>query len=206
MGQRFLAILAVLCLAGAALAWPLPASAQRGDWIEPPKELPRAQRGDRARNLDTLFEALKVAPDESSAKEIEQRIWALWNQSDSDTANLLMTRAKTAVEGKDVDLAIQLLDSVIDLKPDFVEAWNRRATLYYLKKDYGKSITDIRQVLALEPRHFGALAGLGTILHDLGEDRRALDAFRRALEIYPRLQKIPDTVKSLSEKVEGRDI
>jgi tetratricopeptide (TPR) repeat protein len=203
MSRRLLAALCALALA--ALVSPVPAQ-QKGDWVEPPKELPRAQRGDRSRNLDTLFEALKVAPDESSAKEIEQRIWALWTQSDSDTANLLMTRAKAAVDGKDFDLAIQLLDSIIEIKPDYAEAWNRRATLYYLKKDYGRSITDIQQVLVLEPRHFGALAGLGTILHDIGDDKRALEVFRRALSIHPHLQKIPDTVKTLTEKVEGRDI
>jgi tetratricopeptide (TPR) repeat protein len=203
MNRRLLACLCALALAALAT----PAAAQhKGDWVEPPKDMPRAQRGDRTRNLDTLFEALKVAPDESSAKEIEQRIWALWSVSASDTANLLMTRVKAAVDGKDLDLAIQLLDSIIELKPDYAEAWNRRATLYYLKKDYGRSITDIRQVLALEPRHFGALAGLGTILHDMGDDKRALEVFRRALAIHPHLQKIPDTVKSLTEKVEGRDI
>lgn len=206
MSLRFRTFLLALGVAAMVMAGLPPGLAQRGDWVEPPKDLPRAQRGDRTGNLDTLFEALKVAPDEGAAKEIEQRIWALWVHSDSDTANLLMTRVKAAVDGKDIDLAIQLLDSIIEIKPDYAEAWNRRATLYYIKKDFGRSMTDIRQVLALEPRHFGALAGLGTILHDMGDDKRALDVFRRALAIHPHLQKIPDTVKTLSEKVEGRDI
>ena len=87
-----------------------------------------------------------------------------------------------------------------------MEAWNRRATIYYMKKDYGRALADIREVLRREPRHFGALSGLGLILQDLGDDKQALEVYRRALAIYPRLQRIPDVVKTLQEKVEGRDI
>ena len=75
-----------------------------------------------------------------------------------------------------------------------------------MRKEFGQSMLDIRQVLRLEPRHFGALSGLGMILQEFGDDKHALEVFRRAIEINPRLQKIPDLVKSLSEKVEGRDI
>src|SRR2546425_698496 len=118
------------------------------------------------------FKALKVAPDDESAKYIENRIWAIWLASGSDTANLLMGRVKTAIDGKDVDLAIRLLNAVIEIKPDFLEAWNRRATLYYMKKDFARALEDIREVLAREPRHFGALAGLGIILQEFGDDKR----------------------------------
>jgi tetratricopeptide (TPR) repeat protein len=183
-----------------------PAMAEPGSWVDPPDKLPRASRGDRIKNLDFLFEALKVAPDADSAKLVENRIWALWFASGSDTADLLMTRVKTATDEKDVKLALQLLDAVIDLKPDYVEAWNRRATIHFTNKEYGKSLADIRQVLAREPRHFGALTGLGVIMQELGEDKLALEAFRRALAVNPHLQKIPEFVKSLTEKVEGRDI
>jgi tetratricopeptide (TPR) repeat protein len=172
---------------------------------QPPKQLPRVG-GDPTKNLDFLFGALKAAPDEESAKAIEERIWAVWVISRSDTANLLMTRVRSAVEQQDTDLAIQLLDAIIKIKPDYVEAWNRRATLYYMKKDYGHALADIREVLKREPRHFGALSGLGLILQDIGDDKQALEVYRRALAVYPRLQRVPDLVKSLSEKVEGRDI
>jgi tetratricopeptide (TPR) repeat protein len=126
--------------------------------------------------------------------------------SPSDTANLLMTRVRTAVEAKDIDLAIKLLDSIIKIKPNYIEGWNRRATLYYMQHDYGRALEDIRQVLKREPRHFGALAGLGMILQDIGDDKQALEVYRRALAVYPKLQRIPDLVKTLQEKVEGRDI
>jgi tetratricopeptide (TPR) repeat protein len=202
MRIRFLAVLSAAVVAASVA----PAAAQSGNWVEPPAKLPQVARGDRIRNLDFLFGALKVAPDAVTAKAIEERIWALWTVSRSDTANLLMTRVKTAIEAKDIDLAIKLLDAIIKVKPDYVEAWNRRATIYYMKKDYGRSVADIRQVLKREPRHFGALAGLGLILQDIGDDKQALEIYRRALALYPRMERIPELVKTLQEKIEGRDI
>jgi tetratricopeptide (TPR) repeat protein len=175
-------------------------------WESPPSAAPRAEHGNRTYNLDTLFEALKIAPDAESAKAIEDRIWALWMVSGSDTCNLLMARVKAATDEKDYDLAIKLLDAVIELKPDYVEAWNRRATLYYMRKDFGHALADIREVLAREPRHFGALTGLGLIMQEIGDDKHALQAYRRALAIDPHLEHLVETVKTLAEKVEGRDI
>jgi tetratricopeptide (TPR) repeat protein len=207
MRQRFIGLVAALIVA----AWVLPAPAQTIDPeplkpVEPPSSLPRAQRGDKTQNLDRLFAALKVAPDDESAKYIENRIWAIWLASVSDTANLLMGRVKTATESKDFDLAIRLLNAIIDIRPDFTEAWNRRATVYYTKKDFGRALADIHEVLAREPRHFGALSGLGIILQELGDEKRALDAFRRALAIHPHLERVPELVKKLSEKIDGREI
>ena len=172
---------------------------------EAPAKLPKVA-ADKTRGLDFLFGALKAAPDEASAKHVEARIWAIWLQTPSDTAALLMLRAKAAMDAQQTDVALKLLDAVIKLRPDYVEAWNRRATLYYLRNDYGRSLADIEQVLVREPRHFGALAGLGMIMQDLGDDKRALDAYRKALDVYPRLKGVSDKVKSLVEKVEGRDI
>jgi tetratricopeptide (TPR) repeat protein len=205
MRARFLS-LAIAALAATAFAVPAVAADSTGKWVEPPKKLPHVRLNDRAHNLDFLFGALKVAPDDETAKAIEQRIWALWMISRSDTANLLMSRVQKAVEEKDLDLAIKLLDAIVKIKPDYVEAWNRRATIYYMKKDYGRSVADIREVLKREPRHFGALTGFALILQDIGDDKQALEVYRRALAVYPRMQRIPDIVKTLSEKVEGRDI
>jgi tetratricopeptide (TPR) repeat protein len=180
-------------------------SEQKG-WTETPDKLPKVPRGDRFKNLDFLFEALKAAPDADAAKLVEGRIWALWHASGSDTTDLLMTRVKKATDDKDSKLAVRLLDAVIELSPNYVEAWNRRATIHFSNKDYGKSLADLRQVLAREPRHFGALTGLGVIMQEYNEDKLALQAFRRALAVNPHLSKVPDFVKSLTEKVEGRDI
>ena len=204
MRTRFHIVLlaaAALLLAGGATA-----HAQGGEWVQQPDRLPRVARDHRTYNLDFLFSALKVAPDDTSAKAIEERIWALWVVSRSDTTNLLMSRVKTALDAHETDLALKLLDAVIKVKPDYVEAWNKRATLYYLKKDYGHALADLREVLKREPRHFGALSGLGLILQDIGDDKQALEVYRRALAVYPRLQRIPDLVNKLKDKVEGRDI
>jgi tetratricopeptide (TPR) repeat protein len=176
------------------------------DLVEPPASPPKPQRGDRTRNLDFLFGALKVAPDDASAKNIEDRIWALWLASGSDTCNLLMSRVKTAIDAENYDLAIRLLDAIIELKPNYVEALNRRATVFFLKKDYASSLADLSLVLAREPRHFGALVGTGAILQDVGNDKEALEAYRRALAVHPHLQGVADKVKALAEKIEGRDI
>ena len=204
MKLRFPIFLAAAVVAVAAVR---PSFAESpGDMLSPPSDLTRPEHGKPAYSLDTLFSALKIAPDATSAKAIENRIWEIWIQSGSDTCDLLMTRVKDAVEEKDYDLAIRLLNSIIAMRPGYVEAWNQRATVYYLKNDYPRAIADIAQVLAREPRQFGALAGLGMMLQEIGDDRDALDAYRKALAIDPHLENIPDAVKTLSEKVEGRDI
>src|SRR3984885_6769172 len=198
-------IVLLAAIIGAAPAASLAQDPKQKKLPDAPAKLPKVP-ADRTRGLDFLFGALKAAPDEASAKHVEGRIWALWLQTPSDTVALLMTRAKVAMDAQNPDVALKLLDAVIRLRPDYVEGWNRRATLYYLRNDYTRSLEDIEQVLAREPRHFGALAGLGMIMQDLGDDKRALDAFRRALAVNPHLDKVPELVKTLSEKVEGRDI
>ncbi|HEY6380489.1 MAG TPA: hypothetical protein VIY07_01655 [Pseudolabrys sp.] len=207
MRIRFLAALLIAALAVTlVVTWAVPSAAQSAKRNEQGAKPSQATRVDRSRNLDFLFGALKAAPDDATAKAIEERIWTVWAASRSDTTNLLMTRVKTAVEAKDLDLAVKLLDSIVKIKPDYVEGWNRRATIFYMRKDYGRALNDIREVLKREPRHFGALAGFGLILQDIGDDRQALEVYRRALAVHPRMERIPDLVKTLQEKVEGRDI
>ena len=207
----FVATVLVMGAISAAPVWaqaphPMPPADDSPKLIEPPADLPRPQTGDAKLNLDKLFEALKIAPTQESAKFVENRIWALWLARGGDTGNLLMGRVKTAMDRKDFDLAIKLLNAIIDIRPDYVEAWNRRATIRFVQKDFGNALADIREVLVREPRHFGALSGLGVIMQELGDDKRALEAFRRALALHPKLEKIPDLVKKLTEKVEGREI
>ena len=157
------------CLAAPATAQTVPqpgpekpAPDAKGEWVQPPAKLPNVA-GDPTRNLDLLFKALKAAPNDEIAKAIEHRIWAVWAVSRSDTTNVLMTRVRTAFEKHDVDLALKLLDAIVKIKPDYVEAWNRRATVYFTKKDYGRAMADLREVLKREPRHFGALSALESL-------------------------------------------
>jgi tetratricopeptide (TPR) repeat protein len=197
------AVIAAAPLAALAQAQGEAPQKQQKKLPEAPGKLPKA---DKTRGLDFLFGALKAAPDETSAKQVEARIWAIWMRTPSDTAALLMVRAKAAMDAEKYDVALKLLDAVVKLRPDYVEAWNRRATVFYLQNDYQRSLDDIEQVLVREPRHFGALVGLGMIMQDIGDEKRALDAFRKALAVNPHLEKIPELVKTLTEKVEGRDI
>ena len=217
MRARFPSLVAAALAATALLVAPALAASEltpktapekpsTGQWVKPPAKLPHVRQGDHGGRLDLLFKALKAAPDEETAKTIELRIWATWMVSPSDTANLLMQRARAAIEGKDSKLALKLLDAIIKIKPNYVEAWNQRATIEYQERRFGAAINDISQVLKREPRHFGALSGLGMIFQEIGDDSEALEAYRRALKIYPRLQRVPDLVKQLSEKVEGRNI
>jgi tetratricopeptide (TPR) repeat protein len=172
----------------------------------PLRRSPRAGKADRAARLDTLYEALAKAPSPAIAKLVEAKIEILNLQSGSATADLLMLRARARIEAKDTKLAFELLDAVIAVAPNFTEAWAQRATLRYITKDISGALADLRVVLAREPRHYAALTGLGMILQELGENKRALEAFRRALVVDPYLDSVPDIVKKLEVEVEGRDI
>jgi tetratricopeptide (TPR) repeat protein len=173
----------------------------------PPVRRPlRAGKADRAARLDTLYEALAKAPNQAIAKIVEAKIEILNFQSGSVTADLLMARARSMIEAKDSKLAFELLDSVVEIAPNFVEARAQRATLYYVTKNIPGALADLRVVIAREPRHYGALTGLGVILQEIGEEKRALEAFRRALAIDPYLDAVPEMVKKLQAEVEGRDI
>src|SRR5258708_5917254 len=144
---------------------------------EAPAKLPKIG-ADRIRGLDFLFGALKAAPDEDSARHVEARIWALWTQTTSDTTALLMQRAKAAMEAKQMDVALKLLDAVVKLRPDYVEGWNRRATLYYLQNDYTPPLENIQQGLVREPPHFAPLAAPGRDAPAPGAGNRALPPLR----------------------------
>ena len=212
MLRRALILTAVVsALAGAGSA----ASAQERPGVRPlaqdqaqeaKRRAPAPPKLDRAQRLSALFEALKAAPNAQAAQAVESRIEAMMMQSGSDTADLLMVRARTVIEAKDYDLSLQLLDSIVELSPDFTEAYAQRATVHYLKKDVYRSLADLRVVVSREPRHFAALAGLGVILQDIGQDKRALDAYRRAVQTNPHIKGIQQIIKRLEVKVEGREI
>lgn len=156
--------------------------------------------------LDSLFETLKSTSDADAAKAAENDIVRLWLQSGSDTVDLLMSRTIVAIEEKNFALALDYLDRIIVMKPDYAEAWNKRATVYFLVDDYPKAIADIEQTLALEPRHFGALSGLGTIMRDIGDTERAAIAYRHALEIDPHLDNARNALEELEEETAGQEI
>ena len=117
-----------------------------------------------------------------------------------------MNWAMKAMEAKDYAVALDFLDRVIIMKPDFAEGWNKRATVYFLMDDYSKSIADIGKILALEPRHFGALSGLGMIMREIGEDKRAIEAYQKALAVDPNLEGVQKALDELQAKAAGKQI
>jgi tetratricopeptide (TPR) repeat protein len=155
--------------------------------------------------LDNLFAQLEAAPDATTAATIEQAIWARWADSGSPTVNILLERAAAAETAGDAELAGRFLDQASDLAPDYAETWNRRANLAYRADDYRGAIAAIQETLKREPRHFGALAGLGLIYEELGQPRAALEAFRAALAIHPYYETALQGVRRLEPRVDGRD-
>ncbi len=160
----------------------------------------------RPSSIDELFERLQRAKSEDEAKGIADAIQRRWMRSGSDTADLLMDRALDALKAGDQPLSIELLDRVVTLQPGWAEGWNKRATVFFMMGDTTRSMADLREVLAREPRHFGALAGLGMILRTNGDDKRAYEAFKRALAINPYMSEVKSAVERLAPDHEGRDI
>ena len=158
-----------------------------------------------AATLERLFQRLHDAATQEEAEGVARLIQRRWARSGSDTADLLMTRAQQALKDKQNELAIELLDRVISLKPDWAEAWNQRANALYLMGDSIRSMLDIGETLKREPRHYGAMMGLGMILRQQGDDKAAMTAFRKALEVYPQFDAVKKAVDSLKTEVDGRD-
>ncbi|HUE45155.1 MAG TPA: tetratricopeptide repeat protein [Aestuariivirgaceae bacterium] len=152
--------------------------------------------------IDGLLGQLHQAEDEAAAKVLEQAVWQAWMRSGSPTVDLLVQQAERAMEDNQHRIAISILSAAIELEPEFPEVWNRRATAYYLSRQYERSLADAEKVLELEPRHFAALAGLGVLHQAMGNERAALQAFRRALAIHPHLSVALRAVKELELEVE----
>lgn len=160
----------------------------------------------RPSTLDDLFARLAAAGDETEAKGIENLIERRFARSGSDTADLLMSRAVEALEGKDAPLAIELLDRVTQLRPGWAEAWHRRAAAFYMLEDPADAMADLHKALSAEPRHFAAWAALGHVYMASGDKRRALDAYRKALALHPYLADAKKVVDRISPEIEGRDL
>jgi tetratricopeptide (TPR) repeat protein len=175
---------------------------------DPAKAEPKAdaQPSPRPSTLDDLFARLAAAKDEAEANGIANLIERRWSRSGSDTADLLMSRATEAIHKKEYPVAVELLDRVLALEPQWAEAWNRRATAFYLLEDPASAMADVRQVIEREPRHFGAWAGLGHMYMASNDRSRALEAYRKALALHPHLGKLKEVVDRLAPEIDGRDL
>jgi len=172
--------------------------------VLPPADDVPAQPDDEGAQLDTLFSELKKAANPSYAKTIADRIWSVWFKSGSATTDLMMHWASEAMERRDYNIALDMLDQVITRAPDFAEGWNRRATVHFIMNNDAKSMADIGRVLELEPRHFGALSGLAMILERNGRKEAALDAWQRTLKIYPGMKNAQNAVIRLQDDLAGK--
>ncbi len=204
------AVLALLLAATGAGAQPTPpqrpGSVAPSDRMDNPSEPSAPAARTPAATLDRLFQRLHDATSPEEAKGIASLIQRRWARSGSDTADLLMTRAQQALKSKQTELAIELLDRVVSLQPDWAEAWNQRANALYIAGDPLRSMVDIGEALKREPRHYGAMMGLGIILRQQGDDKGAMIAFRRALAVYLELDTARKAVDSLRYEVDGREI
>lgn len=155
-----------------------------------------------AERLDGLFALLQEADPEDWI-EIEGDIQFIWGHSGSASMDMLLERGLQAMMGGDFSKAVEHLSALIDHAPNFAEGWNARATAYYMMDEYGLSIEDIRQTLARNPRHFGALAGLGMIFEELDNPEGALQAYLAAQAVHPHLANINEAVIRLTKELTG---
>jgi tetratricopeptide (TPR) repeat protein len=160
----------------------------------------------RDARLDLMFGRLAQAENKRGADRIARNIMRQLVRSGSPTADFLMERAGAAMREKKLSEALDFLDGVVRTNPDFAEGWNRRATVHFMRGDYGRSLADIEQVLRLEPRHWGALAGLSIILASLEKNREAVEVMDRALAIHPHLEEVKERRDKLMQQIEGSDI
>lgn len=175
-----------------------PAAAQQQAEPSPPARLSESQR------LDRLFERLKAAPTAEAAKALANQIEQRFEKSGSDTADLMLQRAKLAIESKNLDTALDLIDFVVTLKPDWAEAYHRRAIIHFILKDEESAMRDIRLALAYEPRHFHALAGLGRLLQMMGQKKGAYQVYQRTLDVHPHFPDIAPALERLKKEAEGQ--
>lgn len=174
----------------------------------PDDDAPQAAETDEApatpeRMIDNLFAELRKESSEDEARLIASRIERHWRRSGSATVDLLMQRAAKAMSEKNNAAARDILDQALVLAPDYAEAWNRRATLSFTTDDWGMSLADIEQTLSREPRHWGALMGLATILERTGHKDKALTAYLQVLQVYPALKSAQDAAGRLSDELVG---
>ncbi len=153
--------------------------------------------------LDALFATLKTAKTDEEASAAEQRIWQIWTENKNPEVERLMREGMAAMAEDDEDGALRKFDAVVRYDKNFAEGWNKRATVEFTMGDYKASVADIERTLALEPRHFGALSGLGQIYLTLDRKKLALKAFRDALAIDPHLRGVREAVEKLEKEVEG---
>ncbi len=151
--------------------------------------------------LDTLFDQLTTTTETDAANRLTEKIWEIWIQTDDSDSQEIMHQGIDAMNQRDLEKALSLYDTLTQQAPDFAEAWNKRATVHYLLGNISESAVDVKKTLELEPRHFGALSGLGLLYLASGKAEAALAAFERALEVNPHLPGPKNNIESLRNQI-----
>lgn len=200
--RRGLAALTLFTLAGLAI---LPALAD-----DKPKDSGSAQSMPVGKSAlaaaAVLLDQLKQAKDAPAAHDLEARIWAAWGSSGDAAIDKLVQQAAILMQVQQYDESLAILDTVVAKAPEFAEGWNKRATLLYIMQKLDRSMADIQKVLTLEPRHFGAIAGIGLISLAKGDKAGALSAYKKVLEINPQNTGAQQSIDALSKELQGNPI
>ena len=155
----------------------------------------------RTERLNSLFSDLAVEEMPVNAQMLEREIWKVWMDSGDEKINFELSIGVTAMNEGFMDDAINQFSKVTEMAADFAEGWNKRATAYYFNDELEKSLRDIQKTLELEPRHFGAISGMGLIFMKMGNERAALKAFEEVLRLYPTSPSARSQVEGLRRKL-----
>ena len=156
--------------------------------------------------LDNLFSELKKN-NPAVSKNIEQKIWTLWSTHPSDDKlTSILNEGSKLMQDKDLFRAILVFTEVIEMDPTWAEAWNKRATVYYMIGEFEKSQSDINEVLNLEERHFGALAGQGLVNIQLKNYEKAILSYQMVEKIYPTMRSPKIMIKQIQDLIKRDSI
>ena len=156
--------------------------------------------------LDDLFARLSNPDNHLDAPDIQHEIWTIWMQSDDRRSNELLRLGVRAMQAGRHDIALSQFSALVSHQPDFAEGWNKRATVQYILGRYQESIADIKRVLSLEPRHFGALSGLGMCYEALGDLEAAVKAYELTLKANPQLLSTRERIRKLRREIRRKNI
>jgi tetratricopeptide (TPR) repeat protein len=207
--KSFFASLAIAVLLAGASVWPAELStapqdkpdtqAPQAKHDEPPPKTPTEERAD-------LYARLAASTDADETAGIITRLLHSYSESGSDTADLLLRRARQAIGIENYSDALKILDATIAFLPDWAEGWNARATARYLDDDYNGSMADIAQTLKREPKHIGALMGMGMILEAREKREDALKVYERVLAIAPHWRNAQEAADKLKAALAGSEL
>ena len=156
--------------------------------------------------LPELFAKLQKTTDLLELRNTELKIWQIWLDSGREEVNALMDQGTQAMQIRNYDTALEKFDRIVEMAPEFAEGWNKRATIYYLRHQLDESMLDVQRTLELEPRHFGALSGIGLIFMEVGDEEGAIKAFEEVLKVHPNAPGTQENLKRLRSKRKGSAI